>query len=124
MGTAVDWVQQYGLDAIHQHEQHLLQFATQQLQQIPGMTIYGPDVAYKGAIISFRIDGVHPEDLAALLDRSGISTRHGHHCTMPLHDLLGVSATTRVSFAAYSTESDVTALVKAIESARHTLRVT
>jgi len=123
LGAAVDWVQQYGLEAILQHEQHLLKLATSQLEQIPGMTIYGPDVSHKGAIISFRMDDVHPEDLAALLDRSGISTRHGHHCTMPLHDLLGVSATTRASFAAYNTEADVTALVEGIQSARQALRI-
>lgn len=123
MGTAIDWVQSYGLQAIHDHEQHLLKLTTERLQQIPGMKIYGPDIKHKGAIISFRIDKLHPEDLSAMLDRHGVMTRHGHHCTMPLHDLLGVSATTRASFAAYNTEADVTALVDAIEYARKQLRL-
>ena len=123
LGTAVDWIQQYGLETIHQHEQQLLKLATQELQQIPGMKIYGPDVSRKGAIISFRIDELHPEDLAALFDRKGIMTRHGHHCTMPLHDLLGVSATTRASFGAYNTADDVTSLVQGIHFARETLRL-
>jgi cysteine desulfurase/selenocysteine lyase len=123
LGTAIDWVQQYGVAAIHQHEQRLLELATEQLQQIPGMKIYGPDVTHKGAIISFRIDNLHPEDLSVMLDRKGVMTRHGHHCTMPLHDLLGVSATTRASFAAYNTHEDVTAFVEAIQYARQQLRL-
>lgn len=123
LGTAVDWVEQYGLAAIHQHEQQLLELATQQLSQLPGMQIYGPDVQHKGGIISFRMADVHPEDLAAMLDRAGVSTRHGHHCTMPLHDLLGVSATTRVSFGAYNTTEDIDALIQGIHEARKVLKV-
>lgn len=123
LGAAVDWIQQYGVEVINEHEQRLLKVATEKLQQIPGLRIYGPDIADKGAIISFRIDGLHPEDLAALLDRKAVMTRHGHHCTMPLHDLLGVSATTRVSFAAYNTEEDVDLLIDAIQFAREKLRL-
>lgn len=123
MGTAIDWVQETGLEAIHAHEQHLLQAATRELSQIPAMRIFGPDMEHKGAIVSFRMSDVHPEDLAAMLDRRAVFTRHGHHCTMPLHDLLGVSATTRASFAGYNTMDDVTALVDAIHFARRTLRL-
>ncbi len=123
LGTAVDWVTGLGLDNIHRHETSLLESATEALQQIPGMTIYGPAVEHKGAIISFRIDGLHPEDLAAMLDRKAVFTRHGHHCTMPLHDLLKVTATTRASFAAYNTQDDITALVDAIQFAREKLRL-
>lgn len=123
LGSAVDWVQQYGVEAIHRHEQNLLKLATERLEQIPGMKIYGPDIEHKGAIISFRIDGLHPEDLAAMLDRKAVMTRHGHHCTMPLHDLLGVSATTRVSLAAYNTVDDIDLLLQAIQFARETLRL-
>ncbi|HIF01171.1 MAG TPA: SufS family cysteine desulfurase [Planctomycetes bacterium] len=121
LGTAVDWISGLSVEAIHNHEQRLLRSATEQLQQIPGLTIFGPSVDHKGAIISFRIDDVHPEDLAIMLDRRAVLTRHGHHCAMPLHDLLGVSATTRASFAAYNTDDDVTALVSAIEYARDEL---
>jgi cysteine desulfurase/selenocysteine lyase len=117
LGAAVDWVTGIGLASIHEHEQRLLQTATEQLQRIPGLTIFGPSVDRKGAIISFRIDDVHPEDLAIMLDRRAVLTRHGHHCAMPLHDLLGVSGTTRASFAAYNTKDDVTALVSAVEYA-------
>ncbi|MEQ9408682.1 MAG: SufS family cysteine desulfurase [Fuerstiella sp.] len=123
LGTAVKWIQDIGIEAIHRHEQQLLQTATEQLQQVAGMTIYGPDTSHKGAIVSFRMDRVHPEDLAALLDRKAVFTRHGHHCAMPLHDLLGVSATTRASFAAYNTAEDVAALTDAIQFARDVLKV-
>lgn len=123
LGAAVDWVNGIGLDAMHAHEQALLTDATRRLMEIPGMTIYGPAPEHKGSIIAFRIDGLHPEDLAAMLDRRAVFTRHGHHCTMPLHDALGVSATTRASFAAYSTSEDVDALIDAIHFARKKLRL-
>lgn len=123
LGTAVEWVQTSGIEAIHSHEQALLAAATQRLSGISGMTIYGPSIEHRGAILSFRMSDVHPEDLAALLDRKAVLTRHGHHCAMPLHDLLGVSATTRASFAAYNTMDDVQALCDAIQFARETLHV-
>lgn len=124
LGTAIDWVNEVGIEAIHHHENSLLKLATEQLMQIPGMTIYGPALEKKGAIVSFRIDNLHPEDLAALLDHKAVMTRHGHHCTMPLHQLLNVSATTRASFAAYNTVDDVTALIDGINYARQTLKLT
>ena len=121
LGAAVRWTEDIGLEAIHQHEQTLLKSAIERMQLIPGMKIYGPELAQRGGIVSFRIDGIHPEDLAAMLDHKGVFTRHGHHCTMPLHSYLGVSATTRVSLAAYNTEDDITALMDALEYARRAL---
>lgn len=117
LGTAAEWVKRTGLAAIHQHEQILTKETMERLQTVPGITIYGPDVAHRGGIITFRIDGIHPEDLAAILDQQNVFARHGHHCTMPLHTYLGVSATTRVSLAAYNTVDDITALMNAIEFA-------
>ena len=122
LGEAVRWVQKVGLETIHQHEQTLLKSAFEKLKAVPGMVIYGPDLEHRGGIVSFRIDGVHPEDLAALLDQKGVFTRHGHHCTMPLHTHLGVSATTRVSLAAYNTQSDIDQLMQAIEFAMRVLK--
>lgn len=123
LGTAVRWLTAIGLDAVHEHETQLMRSAMAALAEIPGMTIYGPGPEHRGAIISFRIDGLHPEDLAAMLDRKGICTRHGHHCTMPLHDHLGVTATTRASFGVYNTQDDVQALVDGIQFARQKLRL-
>lgn len=123
LGAAVDWVNSVGLEAIHQHEQNLLAEATRRLSEFPGIRIFGPELEHKGAILSFRFDDLHPEDLALMLDRKAVFTRHGHHCTMPLHDLLGVTATTRVSFAAYNGSDDIDALVAAVQFAREKLGV-
>ena len=81
------------------------------------MRIYGPALEHRGGIVSFRIECIHPEDLAAILDQHGVFTRHGHHCTMPLHTALGVSATTRVSLGAYNTEEDMEALLTTLQLA-------
>lgn len=122
LGTAIDWMTRIGLDAIHEHEERLLVNLMTRLHEVRGLRIFGPDIEYRGGIVSFRIDGVHPEDLAAVLDQHGVFTRHGHHCTMPLHDHLGVSATTRVSLAAYSSDADIDALLVAINEAVRMLR--
>ena len=123
LGTAVDWVKSLGVDAILRHEKMLTSRAMAALGEIPGMKIFGPAASERGAIISFRIDNLHPEDLAAMLDRKAVFTRHGHHCAMPLHDLLNVSATTRASFGVYNTAEDVDALCDAIQFAREKMRL-
>jgi cysteine desulfurase/selenocysteine lyase len=123
LGTAIDYVNGLGFDLVRQHEQELLTLAHRRLSEIPGLTIYGPSTEHKGAIVSFTVEGAHPEDLAQLLDRRGVFVRHGHHCTMPLHDLLGVPATVRASFALYNTTAEVDALYEAIQFARQKLRL-
>ena len=123
LGTAVDYVTNLGFQAIETHERLLLNYAHQRMQEIPGMTIYGPSPDAKGAILSFTVAGAHPEDLAQLLDRRGVFVRHGHHCTMPLHERLGVAATVRASFAFYNTLAEVDALCEAIQFAREKLRL-
>jgi cysteine desulfurase/selenocysteine lyase len=123
LGAALDYVQSVGLEAIARHERQLLESAHRQLSEIPGLHIYGPDPAHKGAIVSFTLAGAHPEDLAQLLDRRGVYVRHGHHCTMPLHDWLGVAATVRASFAMYNTQAEIDALVAAIHFARAKLHL-
>jgi cysteine desulfurase/selenocysteine lyase len=123
LGTAVDYVTGLGFGAIHEHEQRLLRDAHEKLLAIPGLTIYGPGVEHKGAIVSFGIEKAHPEDLANLLDVKGVFVRHGHHCTMPLHDLLGVPATVRASFSIYNTEAEIDALAEALQFARKRLRL-
>lgn len=123
LGTAIEWVEQVGLTAAHEYEQGLTQRAWDALMQIPGMKIYGPPPTQRGGILSFTLAGAHPEDLAQLLDRKGVFVRHGHHCTMPLHDKLGVSATVRASFGVYTNDQDVAQLVEAIHFAREKLRL-
>jgi len=121
--SAIDYVTSLGFDAIAQHEHELTEYAHTQLPEIPGLTLYGPGPDRKGSIVSFTIDGLHPEDLATQLDRHGVFTRHGHHCAMPLHERLGVAATTRASFAVYNIREDVDALVEAIGAARKRFRI-
>ena len=123
LGSAIDYVEGLGLAAIHALETDLLNYAHQRLGEIPGLTIHGPAVEYKGAICSFTIDGVAAEDLANLLDIRGVFVRHGHHCAMPLHKVLGVSASVRASFGVYNTRGDVDRLVDGLHFALERLGV-
>jgi cysteine desulfurase/selenocysteine lyase len=122
LGAAIRWMEATGLDDIHAWEMHLTGMLYERLSQIDGIRIFGPKPEFRGGIISFRIDGVHPEDLAAILDHHDVFTRHGHHCTMPLHTSLNVSASTRVSFGAYNTADDVEAFMRALQKAVERLR--
>jgi len=122
LGTAVEYVQSIGFERIHAYEAELLRYAHEQLATIDGLRIYGPSLEHKGAICSFTIDGVSAEDLANLLDIRGVFVRHGHHCTMPLHDLLGISASVRASFAVYNTHAEVDRLIDALNFALTKLR--
>ena len=124
LGAAVEYVESVGLPAIAAREHELLQRAMERLADVPGLTIPGPGPNHRGAIVSFTMEGAHPQDLAMLLDRRGICVRHGHHCTMPLHDLLGLTATTRASFAFYNTLEEVDRLVEGLHFARGKLRLT
>jgi cysteine desulfurase/selenocysteine lyase len=117
MAAAIDYIETLGLDNIHAHEQQLLAAATHKLSRVPGLTIVGtaPD---KAAVISFTLDGIHPHDLGTILDAEGVAVRTGHHCAMPVMDFFGVPATARASFACYSRESDIDALIRALARAR------
>ncbi len=123
LGSAIDFVQQYGLEAMHAHEQNLMQYALQQMIGIPGMRIFGPTHGDRGAIIPFVLEGAAAQDVASLLDVHGVCVRHGHHCTMPLHNWLGVPATIRASLGVYNTRADIDALVSGIHSAREVLKL-
>ena len=118
LGTAINYVSGLGLCAIHTHEQTLLRYATQRLSEVPGLKLYGPSTAHKGAIFSFTMDGMAAQDVAQLLDLKGVCVRHGHHCTMPLHQELCVPATVRASLAFYNTTDDVDSLIDALQFAR------
>jgi cysteine desulfurase/selenocysteine lyase len=122
LSAAVDFVTGVGMPAIAAHDADLTTYAHERLSTVSGLRIFGPDSAHKGPIVSFALDGVHPQDLANLVDRQGVAVRHGHHCTMPLHSLLGVSSTTRASFGIYTTRGDIDVLVDAIDFARQKLR--
>lgn len=114
MGTAIEYVRRIGFEAIQKHEHRLLQKAHEALSELPGLTILGPALEYKGSIASFTIDHLHPHDVADWLDRAGVAVRAGHHCTMLLHEHLKIHASTRASFGFYNNESDIDALVEGL----------
>jgi cysteine desulfurase/selenocysteine lyase len=111
--AGIDFIKSLGKPAIRKHEEMLLEYATTQLKEITGLRIIG-DVKNKVSVISFVIDGVHPQDLAILLDNQGIAVRTGHHCTQPLMHRLGIVGTTRASFAAYNTIEEIDLLIQAL----------
>ena len=114
LATAIQYMQQLGVEAIRNHEMALTRYATEQLKQIEGLRIYG-EAAEKDAVISFLVGDIHPMDMGTLLDRLGIAVRTGHHCAQPLVDRLGIQGTVRASFALYNTREEVDALVEGLK---------
>jgi cysteine desulfurase/selenocysteine lyase len=118
LGAAIDYLTALGMDEVRAHEQRITAYALARLREI-GVRIYGPErSADRGGVIAFDVDGVHPHDLAQLLDQDGIAIRAGHHCAQPLTRQLGVAATARASFFVYNTEAEVDALAQALVRAR------
>ncbi|MBP7786636.1 MAG: cysteine desulfurase [Longilinea sp.] len=118
LSAAVDYLNSIGMDAIAAHEHEIVSYALEQLNQIPGVRILGPDADRKGGVVSFTMDIAHPHDVAQILDRHGIAVRAGHHCAMPLHDRYQIPATTRASFYIYSTREEVDHLVQGLEQVK------
>jgi cysteine desulfurase/selenocysteine lyase len=119
LGAAVDYLRRLGMDAVRAHERTILDYAMEKLQEVEGITIYGPkDPELHGGALSFTLPNIHPHDLATLIDREGIAVRAGHHCTQPLMDRLGVAATTRASFYIYNRPDEVDQLVSGIQKAQ------
>ncbi|MEZ6086712.1 MAG: cysteine desulfurase [Pirellulaceae bacterium] len=103
LAAAIGYLEDIGLERIAEHEQTLCRLAHEKLQQIDGLRILGPTPEHKAGIVSFSIDAVHPHDVSQWLDRRGVAIRAGHHCAMPLHESLGISASSRGSFYLYNT---------------------
>ena len=120
LAAAIDYLDGLDPHAIAIHEQHLLEYATALLKDIPGLRIFG-EARHKAPVISFLVDGAHAHDLGTLLDRKGVAVRTGHHCAMPLMDFYGVPATTRASLAFYNTQGEIDRLAEAIAYARELL---
>jgi cysteine desulfurase/selenocysteine lyase len=114
LGAAIDYMQQIGIDAIAEHEHHLLELATQRFEQLDGVRIIGT-AAEKASVLSFMIDGVHPHDVGTIFDQEGVAIRTGHHCAQPVMEFFGIPATARASFAFYNTEQEIDALVAAVK---------
>jgi len=120
-GAAVDYVSEVGLDAIAQHEQELVEYTLERLAELPWIETYGPPPARRAGIVSLNVEGVHPHDVAQVLDWEGVAVRAGHHCTQPLMTKLGVSATIRASFYLYSIREEVDRFVEGLDRAKKSL---
>lgn len=117
LGAALSYMMQVGRDRIARYEAELASYAMARLSEVPGITIYGKAPG-KGALVSFNLEGLHPHDVATIIDRSGIAVRAGHHCAQPLMEWLGVSSTCRASFAMYNTKAEVDQLAAALTRAK------
>jgi cysteine desulfurase / selenocysteine lyase len=121
LGCAIDYVTGVGFEAIEEHEHELTAYALERLGELPFITIYGPPPERRAGIVSFNVEGVHPHDVAQVLDWEGVAVRAGHHCTQPLMSRLGVTATTRASFYLYSLPEEIDRLVEAVQKAKQVL---
>ncbi len=110
-GAAVDYLSALGMQAVSAHEHEITEYALERLEEIPGLRVFGPPAEKKGGVASFTFDGIHPHDVAQILDRDGIAVRAGHHCAQPLHEKFGIPASTRASFYLYTTKEEIDALV-------------
>jgi cysteine desulfurase/selenocysteine lyase len=114
-GAAVDYLQAVGMERIAVHEREITRYTMERLSTLDGLKILGPDASLRGGVVSFTLEGIHPHDIAQLLDRDGIAVRAGHHCAMPLHDRFGIPASTRASFYLYNSKEDVDVLENSIK---------
>jgi len=114
LGAAVDYLSSIGMENIAKHEHEITEYALERLEEIPGLKLFGPSADKKGGVAAFTLDGIHPHDVAQILDKDGIAVRAGHHCAQPLHEKFGIPATSRASFYLYSTKEEVDLLVNGI----------
>ena len=119
MGAAIRYLQELGIDAVHEHERAMTRYAHERLLEVPGLRVLGPALGEeRGGVLSFLIEGTHPHDIATLLDTRDVNVRAGHHCTQPLMKRLGVHATARASVYAYTTQDDVDRLIEGLGEVR------
>jgi cysteine desulfurase/selenocysteine lyase len=118
LAAAIDYLDAVGFDAIHAHEQELVAYALEKLGEIPGVTLYGPPPDRRAGIVSFNLEGVHPHDVAQVLDMDAVAIRAGHHCCQPLMTKLGVAATNRASFYLYTVPEEIDRLTAGVARAR------
>jgi cysteine desulfurase/selenocysteine lyase len=111
LGVAADYLRGLGMDRVRAHERDLVAYALDVLsREVRGIALYGPPADVRGGVVPFNLPGIHPHDVAQILDREGICIRAGHHCTMPLHERLDLAATGRASFSVFTTTDDIDAL--------------
>ncbi len=119
LGVAADYLADLGMDRVRAHERELVAYALETLRrEVPDISLYGPSADVRGGVVPFNLPGIHPHDVAQILDRSGVCVRAGHHCTMPLHERLDLAATVRASFSVFTTTEDIDALVAGLREVR------
>ncbi len=123
LGAAIDYLSTVRMEAIEAHEQEIVAYAMERLEETPGVRVFGPPAVKRGGVTSFTLSGVHPHDVAQILDSEGVAIRAGHHCAMPLHEKYQVPATARASFYLYNTREEVDKLVEAIYKVKRVFRV-
>lgn len=123
LGTAVDYLTDIGMDNIHAHEQFITHYALEALSEVKGITLYGPPASQRAGVATFTIQGIHPHDISEVVDKDGIAIRAGHHCAMPLHLRLNISATARASFYLHTTTQEIDKLVASLNRTRKLFRL-
>ncbi len=113
-GAAVDYLNAIGMEQVSAHERALTAYAMERLAEVPLIKVLGPEASQRGGVTAFTIEGIHPHDVAQVLDADGVAVRAGHHCAMPLHDKLQLTASTRASFYVYNTREDIDQLVESL----------
>lgn len=122
LAAAVEYLQGLGMAAVQAHEHTLVQYAMERLGEMRDVEIYGPAADQRGGVVSFNLHGLHPHDMASILDQHGVAIRAGHHCAMPLMQVLGINGTCRASFYVYNSVDEIDVLVEAIGEARRILQ--
>jgi cysteine desulfurase/selenocysteine lyase len=120
-GAAMDYVAEVGLEAIAEYESELVAYALDRLEELGGITTYGPAPERRAGIVSFNVEGIHPHDVAQVLDSEGVAIRAGHHCCQPLMARLGVAATNRASFYLYTVQDEIDRLIEGLRKTRKIL---
>jgi cysteine desulfurase/selenocysteine lyase len=118
LGAAIAYLEKLGMANVFAHDRELVAYGMERIVGVDGLKVLGPPADRRGGVIAFTIEGIHPHDIATVLDDDGICVRAGHHCAMPLHDALGVPASARASFHCYSLREEVDALVAGLQRAR------
>jgi cysteine desulfurase / selenocysteine lyase len=114
-GAAVDYLTGIGMENVAAHEREITSYALESLDEIPGLELIGPSIDHKGGVAAFTLEGIHPHDIAQILDMDGVAVRAGHHCAMPLHEKMEISASTRASFYLYTVKEEIDQLVKSLK---------
>jgi cysteine desulfurase/selenocysteine lyase len=123
LGAAVDYLEQVGMDNIAAQEQVVVNYALERLAEVSGVTVFGPEGKDRGGVTSFNLEGIHAHDVAQILDGDGIAVRAGHHCAMPLHNKLGIPASTRASYYLYNSVEDVDKMIASLYRVKEIFRI-